>query len=131
MPFESKLQHRFAYAHPEKFGGEAGLKEWSDATDFKNLPEKASNHMEHVTSALAHKPKMAKKHEDKRKHGIHHTHIQSHPDGSHTVNMTGPAGEHGGAAMDLDAVHDMLQKHMGAENPGEAEASPMQAGANG
>ena len=38
MPFESKAQQRFAYSHPEKFGGKAGLKEWSAATDFSKLP---------------------------------------------------------------------------------------------
>jgi hypothetical protein len=40
MPFESRAQQRFAYAHPEKFGGAKGLKEWSSATDFKSLPDK-------------------------------------------------------------------------------------------
>jgi len=40
MPFESKAQQRFAYAHPEKFGGAKGLKEWSSATDFSKIPEK-------------------------------------------------------------------------------------------
>lgn len=43
MPFESKAQQRFAYAHPEKFGGKAGLKEWSAATDFSKIPEKKSS----------------------------------------------------------------------------------------
>jgi hypothetical protein len=38
MPFKSEAQQRFAYANPEKFGGKKGLKEWSDATDFKSLP---------------------------------------------------------------------------------------------
>lgn len=40
MPFKSKAEQRFAYAHPDKFGGQAGLKEWSAATDFSKLPEK-------------------------------------------------------------------------------------------
>jgi hypothetical protein len=40
MPFESKAQQRFAYAHPEKFGGKKKLAEWSAATNFKTLPEK-------------------------------------------------------------------------------------------
>jgi hypothetical protein len=44
MPFESKAQQRYAYAHPEKFGGKAGLKEWSAATDFKAIPEKKETH---------------------------------------------------------------------------------------
>jgi hypothetical protein len=38
MPFKSKAQQRFAYAHPEKFGGKKGLKEWSSHTNFKTLP---------------------------------------------------------------------------------------------
>lgn len=41
MPFVSKAEQRFAHAHPEKFGGEKGLKEWDSATDFTNLPERA------------------------------------------------------------------------------------------
>lgn len=40
MPFESKSQQRFAYAHPEKFGGKKKLAEWSAATDFNKIPEK-------------------------------------------------------------------------------------------
>lgn len=40
MPFKSKAQQRFLYAHPEKVGGKKALKEWSDSTDFKSLPEK-------------------------------------------------------------------------------------------
>lgn len=42
MPFESKAQQRFLYAHPDKVGGKAKLAEWSSATDFKKLPEKKS-----------------------------------------------------------------------------------------
>jgi len=40
MPFASKAQQRFLYAHPEKVGGEKKLAEWSAATDFGSLPEK-------------------------------------------------------------------------------------------
>jgi len=40
MPFASKAQQRFLYAHPEKVGGKAKLAEWSADTDFKKLPEK-------------------------------------------------------------------------------------------
>ena len=40
MPFQSKAQQRFLYAHPEKVGGKSKLAEWSSATDFKTLPEK-------------------------------------------------------------------------------------------
>lgn len=40
MPFQSKAQQRFLYAHPDKVGGKEKLAEWSNATDFKTLPEK-------------------------------------------------------------------------------------------
>ena len=40
MPFESKAQQRFLYAHPEKVGGKSKLAEWSSATNFKTLPER-------------------------------------------------------------------------------------------
>ena len=40
MPFQSKAQQRFLYAHPEKVGGKDKLSEWSSATNFKTLPEK-------------------------------------------------------------------------------------------
>lgn len=42
MPFQSKSQQRWAYANPEKLGGKAKVKEWSDATDYSALPEKKS-----------------------------------------------------------------------------------------
>jgi hypothetical protein len=45
MPWSSKKQQRFGYSNPEKFGGKKGLKEWSDATDFSKLPEKAKKKM--------------------------------------------------------------------------------------
>ena len=48
MPFESKAQQRFAYAHPEKFGGKAGLKEWSSATDFSKIPAKVTHRQKYV-----------------------------------------------------------------------------------
>jgi len=40
MPFASKAQQRFLYAHPDKVGGKDKLAEWSAATDFSKLPEK-------------------------------------------------------------------------------------------
>jgi hypothetical protein len=42
MPFSSKAQQRFLYAHPEKVGGKEKLAEWSSATNFDSLPEKKS-----------------------------------------------------------------------------------------
>jgi hypothetical protein len=42
MPFKSKAQQRFLEAHPEKVGGRGALKEWESATDFTQLPEKAT-----------------------------------------------------------------------------------------
>ena len=41
MPFVSKKQEKFGYANPEKFGGAAGLAEWSAATDQSSLPDAA------------------------------------------------------------------------------------------
>jgi hypothetical protein len=43
MPFQSKAQQGFLYAHPEKVGGKKKLAEWSAATDFKHLPEKKAS----------------------------------------------------------------------------------------
>lgn len=40
MPFTSGKQRAFAHANPEKFGGEAGLKEWESDTPSK-LPKYA------------------------------------------------------------------------------------------
>jgi len=48
VPFESRAQQKFAYAHPEKFGGKEGLKEWSSATDFKSLPAKVTHRQKYV-----------------------------------------------------------------------------------
>jgi len=42
VPFASKSQQRFLYAHPDKVGGASKLKEWSAATDFSSLPQKAT-----------------------------------------------------------------------------------------
>lgn len=39
-PFASLQQARFAHVHPEKFGGEKGLKEWDKSTNFSNIPER-------------------------------------------------------------------------------------------
>jgi hypothetical protein len=49
MPFKSKAQQRFLYAHPEKVGGKEALAEWSSATNFKTLPEKKKK-FAHATS---------------------------------------------------------------------------------
>jgi len=40
MPFKSKAQQRFLEAHPDKVGGRGKLKEWEQATNFSNLPER-------------------------------------------------------------------------------------------
>jgi hypothetical protein len=60
MPFESKAQQRFAYAHPEKFGGKAGLKEWSAATNFKGLPEKKAPESHREAYVMRHKARNGK-----------------------------------------------------------------------
>lgn len=41
VPFESRAQQRFLYANPGKVGGLAKLREWSNATDFSRLPNRA------------------------------------------------------------------------------------------
>lgn len=44
MPFLSKAQNRFGHtaAGQKALGGPAAVKEWESATDYKNLPETAS-----------------------------------------------------------------------------------------
>lgn len=54
MPFQSKAQQGYAYAHPEKFGGKEKLKEWAAETDFAHLPEKKKK------KSLAHRYREAK-----------------------------------------------------------------------
>ena len=39
-PFASLQQSKFAHAHPEKFGGKKGLKEWENETDYSHIPKK-------------------------------------------------------------------------------------------
>lgn len=39
-PFASLAQARFAHAHPEKFGGQKGLKEWDTETKWSGIPKK-------------------------------------------------------------------------------------------
>lgn len=59
-------------------------------------------------------------------HGIHHTHVEHHKDGSHTVKHVMEDGsEHpgSGAVSDLDGLHDKLEQNLGAPNPGEAAAA--------
>lgn len=41
VPFASRAQQRYLYAHPDKVGGADKLKEWSDSTNFSSLPQKA------------------------------------------------------------------------------------------
>jgi len=50
MPFQSKAQQRFAYSHPDKFGGKSGLKEWSASTDLSKLPEKKKKKKQETNS---------------------------------------------------------------------------------
>lgn len=50
MPFESKAQQRFAYAHPDKFGGKQGLEEWSGDTNFSSLPARKKKKKKSVSS---------------------------------------------------------------------------------
>lgn len=58
-------------------------------------------------------------------HKFSHSHIEWHKDNSatvHHVHETDPKQDVKHAAGDLDAVHDSLENHIGAPNPGEAEA---------
>lgn len=41
MPFKSQKQRAFAYANPEKFGGDEGIKEWEGDTP-SDLPKYAN-----------------------------------------------------------------------------------------
>jgi hypothetical protein len=41
MPFKSRKQQKYMYAHPDILG-KKGLEEWSSKTNFKKLPEKVS-----------------------------------------------------------------------------------------
>lgn len=59
--FSSKAQRRFAYANPEKFGGQKGIKEWESETP-KNIPEKVEKAEDYD---LLHKaPYVSPQHED-------------------------------------------------------------------
>ena len=54
MPFASKKQAAFAHANPDKFGGEAKLKEWDDATDFSAIPERKGSLRKSAKKVLKH-----------------------------------------------------------------------------
>jgi hypothetical protein len=42
MPFKSVAQQKFMFANKDKLEKQGvDVKEWADATDFKNLPERA------------------------------------------------------------------------------------------
>jgi len=58
-------------------------------------------------------------------HGYTHTHISHHHDGSATIKHHHKDGAHMDkehAVADLDGIHDSMQDHLGAPNPGEAQA---------
>lgn len=60
----------------------------------------------------------------KAKHKM--THIEHHPDGSHTVRHTPMGGgeEVSYSKPDLDGVHDGLEEHMGQDEPGMDQNGP-------
>ena len=67
---------------------------------------------------LAHTPKPVKQAKDKRKHGIARTFIEHNHDGSHQVehHYKTPGKEpskHG--AENLEALHDLLEEHLGGK----------------
>jgi hypothetical protein len=67
---------------------------------------------------LAHKPKMPKGVKDMRKHGVAHTMIEHHHDGSHKITHQHikpgvEATTHG--APDLESLHDHLEEMLGGK----------------
>lgn len=71
-----------------------------------------------VMDGLAHKPKPPKKVPDARKHGVGRTIIEHNHDGSHQVELhhIDPRREparHG--AENLEALHDLLEEHLGGK----------------
>jgi hypothetical protein len=59
-------------------------------------------------------------------HKFSHTSVEHHKDGSHTVHHhheDGAAHDVKHAVADLDGMHDSMQDHLGAPNPGEAAAN--------
>lgn len=64
---------------------------------------------------------------------LHKIRVDHHKDRSHTSTRhhkheDGSMSSESSAHHDLDGVHDMLQDHMGAPNPGETEADGGQHG---
>lgn len=74
--------------------------------------------MEAILEGLSHKPKMPRGMKDMRKHGISHTHIEHHHDGTHKIthhyikHNVGPT-EHG--AEHMEALHDLLEENLGGK----------------
>jgi hypothetical protein len=67
----------------------------------------------------------------KAKHGMKHTHIEHHPNGSHTVRHTPHADADGKmpdevsyAAKDMDELHDGMEQNLGEPSADEASAAP-------
>ena len=84
------------------------------STDFSKIPERS--HSVHAMEGLARKPKPMKRMRDKRKHGVGHTMITHHEDGSHTMQhspmdgsepMTQSAGDNGDM---MSKLQEMLGK---------------------
>jgi len=71
-----------------------------------------------MMDGLSHKPKMPKGMKDARKHGVAHTMIEHHHDGSHKIthHHVKPGVEattHG--APDMEALHDHLEEILGGK----------------
>jgi hypothetical protein len=88
-----------------------------------------------VKALSSEKPKAEHKDKKEKKPKFHHTMIEHHDDGSHTVRHVPHAGgekppeEVSYAAKDLDGVHDGLEQNLGTPNAGEMEAEAAPAGA--
>lgn len=109
MPFESLAQEGWAHSHPDEFGRK-NLAEWDRETKGKHLPDKKKKGP---------------------KHGMKHTHIEHHSDGSHTVKHSMHDGtEQGSAHADdgamMEHMDGMLESSAPAPaEPGAAPAPPM------
>lgn len=61
----------------------------------------------------------------KKGHKYHHTRVEHHKDGSHTVHHAHDEGVHKDvkhAVSNLDGVQDSIEDNLGTPNAGEAEA---------
>ena len=85
--------------------------------------------MDTALAGLSHKPKMPKGMKDERKHGIAHTMIEHHHDGSHQIThhhmkQGVEPTKHG--APDLESLHDHMEEMLGGKPTPEEMEEPGQ-----